>query len=341
MSKTFREPKWAFNAIQVRQDGQIEKVGLSRVQHVRIEKYIAALEAAASSTVANPIFSRYFVRESVIPTLGEIVPAGNIEYGFCQALHGEEAVMAAYRSRFGRSTQDVIIGIIAGSPGNIATPCGNCRDILLDDLGTDFEIVSGAADGGEAIVANMSHYLFSWFKTLSTIEIHPDLHNLIGLAIQHGDLLVNDAFSPKDVHPERRYHALIVTKVERFVGAHDVMCDYHPIYALRDAIRQARRKHDPFVQLVVIVCRGSGEISPHVMYKDRQHLLELNLQAELLAKEENDPPVFLATYDDERKVTGLWQTSVKQWLPLPFTSRNFGQEHIESLAKYYKGLSDN
>ncbi len=330
--------KWTFNAIQVRQDGQIEKVGLSPHQFTRIDKYIAALEAAASSTVANPIFSQYFVRESVVPVLGAIVPAGNIEYGLCQALHGEEAIVAAYRSRCGRSTQDVVIGIIAGSPGNIATPCGNCRDILLDDLGTDFEIVSGVADGGEAVVANMSHFLFSKFKTLSTIEIHPDLDNMIKVTIHHGDLLVNDAFSPKNVHPERKYHALIATKVERFVGAHDVMCDYHPIYALRDAIRQARRKHDPFVQSVVIVSKGSGEKAPHVMYKDRQHLLSLNLQAELLAKEENDPPVFLATYDDKHKVTGLWQTSVKQWLPLPFTSRNFGQEHIELLTNYYKGI---
>jgi len=329
---------WTFNTIQVKQDGQIEKIGLSPHQNTRIDKYVAALEAAAISTVANPIFSQYFVCESVAPTLGEIVPAGNIEYGLCQALHGEEAIVAAYRSMYGRSTQDVVIGIIAGNPGNIATPCGNCRDILLDDLGTDFEIVSGASDGGEAVVANMSHFLFSKFKTLSTIEIHPDLLNMIGLTIQHGEFLVNDAFSPKNVHPERKYHALIATKVQRFVGAHDVMCDYHPIYALRDAIRQARRKHDPFVQSVVIVSKGSGEHKPHVMYKDRQHLLSLNLQAELLAGEENDPPVFLATYDEEHKVTGLWQTSVKQWLPLPFTSRNFGQEHINFLTNYYKGL---
>lgn len=340
MSTTCRESKWVFNAIQIRQDGQIEKVELSPHQFTRIDKYVAGLETAESSTVANPIFSHYFVRESIVPTLGETVPAGNIEYGLCQSLHGEEAVVAAYRSRHGRSTQDVVIGIIAGSPGNIATPCGNCRDILLDDLGTDFEIVSGAAEGGEAIVVKMSDYLFSTFKTLSTTEIHPDLLNMIALTIQHGEYLVNDAFSPKDVHPERKYHALIATKVERFAGAHDIMCDYHPIYALRDAIRQARRKHDPFVQSVVIVSKGSGERAPHVMYKDRQHLLELNLQAELLAKEENDPPVFLATYDDERKVTGLWQTSVKQWIPLPFTSRNFGQEHIEFLTKYYKGLRE-
>ncbi|MBI2475180.1 hypothetical protein HYV69_02010 [Candidatus Uhrbacteria bacterium] len=338
MSKTCIESKWCFNAIQVRQDGQIEKVGLSPHQYTRIGKYVAALEAAASSTVANPIFSQYFVKESIVPTLGEIVPAGNIEYGLCQALHGEEAVVAAYRSRFGRSTQDVVIGIIAGSPGNIATPCGNCRDILLDDLGADFEIVSGAADGGEAIIANMSDYTFSKFEQLATYQVSNHFFDLVKFTIQHGEHLVNDVFSPKDAHPERKYHALICTDKDKYFGAHDVMCDYHPIYALRDAIRQARRACDPLVHSVMIVCKGSGEIAPHVMYKDRQHLLELNLQAELLTGKENDPPVFLATYNDEHKVTGLWQTSVKQWLPLPFTSRNFGQKYIELLTNYYKGL---
>lgn len=115
------------------------------------------------------------------------------------------------------------------------------------------------------------------------------------------------------------------------------MCDYHPVYALRDAIRQARRANDPFAQSVVIVSEDFGDKrAPQVMYKDRQHLLELNLQAELLAGKENNPPVWLATYGAQRRVTAAWRTSVKEWIPFPFIPRNFGQDFIEYLTSYFQ-----
>ena len=332
--------RWDFKTIRIIAPGDsIELVDLASKQKVKINKYIEALEVAAKSVVANPPFSNYFVKESIGLVDGEMLPAGNIEYGICQALHGEESAVAAFRAQYGRTNSgEIILGIVAGNPGNIATPCGNCRDIMLEDLGNDFEIVSGAADGGVAVVANMGHYLFSGFRSLGIPDIPSDVLDKIGVAIRQGALLVNDAYSPKHIHPERRYHALIATRNNSFVGARDVMCEYHPIYALRDAIRQARRVNDPFVQSVVIVCEDFGGGVPHVMYKDRQHLVELNLQAELLVGQENDPPVFLVTHDDKGQVVSARQTSVKEWIPLVFTPRNFGPEFVEHLTNYFRGL---
>lgn len=331
--------KWDFKSLCFNSSGMTELVDLSPAQQARIGEYVGALEVAAKSTVANPSFSKYFVKESVGLVGGEMLPAGNIEYGLCQALHGEELAVSTFRSRFGRNCEkDMVLGIVAGSPGNIATPCGNCRDIMLEDFGTDFEIVSGAADGGTATVVNMSQYLFSEFKRMDVADIPESVLKKIGSAIWQGNILINDAYSPKLVHPERRYNALISTPRSDYVGARDVMCEYHPIYALRDAIRQARRASDPFVQSVIIVCEDFGGGAPHVMYKDRQHLLELSLQAELLDEQENNPPVFLATYTEKDGVVSVWRTSVKEWLPLAFSPRNFGPEFVAYLAEYFRGL---
>lgn len=332
--------KWSFKAVRLGPGREVELVDLSLAQAARIQEYTRALRAAARSTVAKPLFSNYFVRESIGPRDGKPKPAGNIEYGLCQSLHGEESAVTAFRTHYGRGgSRKPLLGIIAGSPGNIATPCGNCRDILLDDLGSDFEIVSGAADGGIAIVTKMRDYLFPSPRKIGRLDAKPEVLTRMRIAIRDGELLVNDAYSPKDKHPERRYHALIATTSANFVGARDVMCEYHPIYPLRDAVRQARRADSPFVRFAVIVCEDFGGRPPHVMYKDRQHLFELNLQGELLMDQECDPPVYLATYNSQtKKIVSVWRTSVKEWLPLPFSPRNFGQAFVDHLTKYFEGL---
>lgn len=329
--------KWNFKNARLNASGCMSLEDISPKQKARVNKYTKALEVATKSAVANPPFSNYFVKVGVGAVRGKMLPGGNIEYGICQALHGEESAVAAFRSHYGRKkVGNAVLRIIAGNPGSITTPCGNCRDIMLEDLGADFEIVSGAASGGVAVVAKMSQYLFYGFGSLAVGNLHPDTLCKMKVAIHEGALLVNDAYSPEHVHPERRYHALITTRHNSFVGARDVMCDYHPIYALRDATRQARRANDPYVHSVYIVCEDFDGRPPHVMYKDRQHLLELNLQAELLTGEENNPPVFLATYDAQRRVTRAWETSVKEWLPFPFIPRAFGKEFIENLTNYYQ-----
>lgn len=327
--------KWTFKTIQVNAAGVHELVDLFPGQKARIRRYIKTLLAAKHSVVAKPFFSNYFVKASIGAANGAPVPAGNIEYGLCQALHGEESAVAAFRSRYGKGGKDIVLGFTGGTPGNIPAPCGNCRDIMLDTLGSDFEIVSGADDGGVAIVAKMSQYLFEDYRSGHEDEV-------FAISIEHAvkecESLANDAYSPKNVYPERNYCAVVVTDSTRYFGAHDIMCDYHPIYALRDAIRQARRANDSFLRYVVVICRNANGRPPYVMYKDRQHLAEFNLQGELLRGEEKDPPVFLAAYNSQNRMSRIWCTSVKQWLPFAFTPHAFGPEFIKHLAAYYHNL---
>ncbi|MDP3947633.1 MAG: hypothetical protein Q8Q41_03015 [bacterium] len=361
--------KWDFREVKTA-NGKTELVEPSPERRERIPRYVEALETALTSQVADPRFSNYYVLESLGTHEHPPVPGGNIEYGFCQALHAEEAAVAALRARYGRfdwterrdklgrrrirTNEDMVLGIIAGVPGLIASPCGNCRDIMMSDLGWEFEIVSGAKDGGIAVVAKMRDYLMEDYEVVPLDGMgRRELRywrNAVAETLEEGETLENNAYLPADYHrPGRVYYAVIETKRANYFGAHDVMCEYHPIYALRDAVRQARRANDPFVRSVLIVADAGnlgsigGTFPPQVMYKDRQHLAELNVQAELLSGKEPDPTVFLATYDGElyrrlKKVAvkKLWATSVKEWLPFAFTPKNFGPEFVEHLTAYYK-----
>ena len=343
--------KWDFRSLGFTKDGGQKLAPLSIDQKLRVSAYANALRTALESNVANPRFSNYFVREG-IGRLGEkALPAGNIEYGLCQSLHGEESAVAAFRSARGRYThaEDVVVGIIQPKPGEIATPCGNCRDIMLEDLGKECEIVSGYADGGIAVVASLEHYLFEDFFRLPdiydfnfdaivTAELgmpRMEFETWVHSTLREGERLANDAYSPADIHPERKYAVALITAQGYFIGARDIMCDYHSIYPIRDAVRQARRSGDVAFHSVVIVSENPGDTLPHVMYKDRQHLLELNIQAELTLNEERNPPVFLVAHRDGI-ITGLWKTSVKEWLPLPFSPYAFGPEFVEHLKNYFQ-----
>lgn len=334
---------WDFKTLSARNDSS-KIIDLSSEQQIKIPQYHQALTTAISSKVSSPTFSNYFVKESVVNN-SKTIPAGNIEYGHCQALHGEESAVAAFRSfSDDNNTKDLVLGIVAGKPGDVPNPCGNCRDIMIDTFGTDFEIASGAPEGGLAIVTPMQTLLFEEPKEItSRIELVneldmylDDFKKLVNLTVTKGKDLTNDAYSPSGINPERKYYALIMTGKKQFFGGRDVMVDYHPIYALRDAIRQSRRAKDPFIKRVIIVAEEPDITMPHVMYKDRQHLLELNLQAELVKNKQQDPPVFLVSLDESGKLNKVWKTSVKQWLPFPFNPGDFGNEFVKHLSAYHK-----
>jgi len=304
-------------------------------------KYERAMEIAAASQVANPKFSNYFCKESAVIHNGNGVSAGNIEYGLCQALHGEESAVSAFRSVYGRGKKKPLVLAIISSddPRDLAAPCGNCRDIMLDDFGPDFEIVSGRAEGGLAVVAKMSDYLFDKPRIDSGF-MFPAIRDWALETLSVGQSMENDPYSPRNLYPERRYYVSLATKENKYFGAHHLMCDYHPVYAMERAILKAMDiKKDPFVACVMVVASHAGPkpLLPHVMYRDRQHLYELNLYKDLIVDHELDrldPSIYLCSVNQERKVDCLWRTTVKEWLPFPFSPMNFGREFLQHLKNY-------
>lgn len=302
--------------------------------------YETALVNAAVSFVPNPIFSHYHVRESVMSAQrgGEPVFAGNIEYGLCQALHGEESAVAAFRSRVdGRTDNEPkVLAVIVPPESLTIAPCGNCRDILRQEFGPDTEIVAGSADGGKAMVARLADFLGRDSQPINYIS--PILQGEVEQCVRDGEYILNDVYSPSRAYPQRHYYAMIVTPLHRWIGAHDIMCDYHPTYALEDAVRQARRAHDPFIDHVVIVGyrQGLSPIPdiPDVMFRDRQRLYELNMYQEYFNGRTYNPLVYLVSDVDDSGKRRMGVTSTKEWLPYPFSPTLFGPQFMAEFRKH-------
>jgi cytidine deaminase len=289
------------------------------------------LTRAVGANASWPVFSGYEVRVSIAQKGQPPRPAGNCEYGLCQAIHGEEAAVAVFLSLHGYIKADApVLAAVAHKAGNVPACCGNCRDVLRAVFGSDLEVVAGHPDGGTAVVVPMSAYLVDSYPRAKAANVLTD-----GTALEawdKGDRLVNDAFSPEG-HDLRKYAAVVVTERGSYFGGRQVMCDYHPIYAVEDAIRAAERKGDTFLREVFIVCQGDGSLPPDVMYRDRQRLHGFTMQSLLAGGREIEPLVLLATIQGTL-VTGLWYTTVKRWLPIPFTARKFAD--MTRLEAYYK-----
>ncbi|HLD39478.1 MAG TPA: hypothetical protein VJB05_04165 [archaeon] len=313
---------WEFKAIR-KEAGKTVFADLSVEQQGRIPQYEEALRYAEQTQVPNPTFSNFYVRASA-GVNSEYVQGGNIEYGFCQALHSEESLVAAVRSRMGRHDGMPIIAF--SSLGLEPTCCGNCRDVLFDDFEYG-EIVSGSPAGGIASVATFDDIKFDGFRGTTP---YVGLCRLAAKINKRGEELVKDAYSGSQRH-ERNYFVGITTDSGfYYVGAHDVACDFQPIYAGRDAMRQARRSRDPFIKSIIVV----SQEKPRVMYKDRQHLLELNIDGEMLSGQERNPPIFLVSFKNE--VTGMWGARLKETMPFPFMVTAFGDEFIDKYKAWCK-----
>ncbi len=347
------DPKWDFKTIKRPVAGAVELIDLppEKSKRMSIVAYGNALRIAAQSQVPNPKFSNYFVRGGIGHELG--YEAGNIEYGLCQALHCEESAVNAWRANRLRFP-----GVLAFSSKreevsvNNITPCGNCRDIMRDELGPDFDIVCGSPNGGLAIVMSVSDFLLEEYRpfdvyTQSFEDKLPGLkansytlRNLAQITLRSGQLQAYDPYSPAGVHPERRYYVHLLTEKRGYFGTRYVGCDYHPMYPVEHAVMQAFVSKDVYIRALIVVTENGQGVPPHVMYRDRQQLLaELNTAAEVMTGREQDPPVYLLSLDGTHpgfEVTGCWVTSVKQWLPFPFAPTAFGDEFMTHLKQYYK-----
>jgi len=336
--------EWEFKRAVPTRCGGWEVKPLDNDQLERLRSYQMSLEEAKDSKISNPVFSKYHVRSCVVSSDKTRSRGGNIEYGLCQALHGEESVVVSFRDSHQGAffSHPGVLGLIAGAPGNPATPCGNCRDILLDEFGTDFEVVSGAGEGGLALVVKFEDYLFDRFEKINQRDL-ADWINIKDLEslIKQGRRLEDIPYFDGKVHPERRYFAVVTGKNgKQYVGASEGLVDYHTNYALRDALRTMRKEGGFMPSDVIIIGESESNTPPHVMYKDRQHLLERIDRGIPLSGfgPELDVSVTLINVNPEKfSVVSAWQTSAREWLPMPFTPANLGSELNAHLKEYDEG----
>ena len=248
----------------------------------------------------------------------------------------------------------IVLAFAAKQEAGSLTPCGNCRDILRDAFGESFEFVCGSPGGGVAVDAKMSDMLFSDYQqVISWGRVLPvqfskefcaveSFFNSLPEIVQEARLIECDTYStpnpfvPRAVHPERKYFACIVTDMNTYFGAHYVRCEYHPVYAGEIAgIRvELARDYSP-IRAVYFVRETNLNVPPDVMYRDRQHLMELTFGRQVLLGKELNPPVYLGTVSGGT-TTNVWRTTVKEWLPDRFSPHNFGDEFNEHLRNYYE-----
>jgi cytidine deaminase len=239
--KTSEELNSIWNFKQVKKIEEIlHFVSLPEKLKKRIKDYDEVLRVASASEIADPIFSKYFVKEAIGPEGMTKIPAGNIEYGYKQALHGEEAAITAFRRDFNDyGGKQIILGIVAGEEGNIPSPCGNCRDFLSDfAYAEQIDVVSGTENGGIATVSSFKDYLFDDYRVLK-----PEMKKLkeIDFEVRRiRDLAKRWTYDPdsssSSLFPERNYQVLLRTINWPYHAGHRVGADYHPVYAIENAI---------------------------------------------------------------------------------------------------------
>lgn len=353
-------PQWELVGLKL-VDGAPVYTPLTEKQQARVADYQQVLQVAADSDLAHPIYSGFHVQEAIGPIgkpklnrnqlaenreYGEYealhdmpakkFPSGNLEYGKNKALHGEEFSVVMFEANYQNYDGDLVLAVI--TPG-IASCCGNCRDILLDMLNGHperLEIVNGTVDGGKAPVYSFKTMLFEDYMpyipdkvTEAAIDLEIDL-------IKKRAKEYNPYAGQNDLYPERNYRAGIRSQVDFYPAAFHGFADFHPTYPLTRAILQAEVHDDIFINNVVILTKNEEGNPPNVMYADRQHLLEQNQIQEDILEREIDPPVFLVNETSQGRQ--IWRTSIKEWLPFPFSADKFGEDFRKYFADYNRNF---
>lgn len=340
-------PKWNLMRLATASDGARSLAPLTKEQEPMAPWYEMLLARAAEAECGSPIFSDYHVKGCI--AAGELTHAyaENIEYGHYQALHSEEAAVAALVSRL--NSMDCltppVLAIVAGHGSgdtveSFTMPCGNCRDFLRDTISEHgCTLLLGTLDGGTGVVATLHDAFFDHYARVPLDRIDV-MDTWVAKTIREGAKASDNPYFNPDKCPLRNYVVALTTGESQisdrtYFGGTQNDEDFHPDYPIEIALLQAKLARDPYVRSLVVVAEGDGSAPPDVMYRDRQRLLSAVIRRELLTGKRYDLPVRLFTHTNG-KLTGAWKTSAEEWLPLPFSPRNFGLEFLGDYTAYLK-----
>ena len=106
--------------------------------------------ARAAATKAYAPYSRFNVGCAIESAEGEVVTGANMEnacyrLGIC----AEQSALTAAQHAFGLD-QVARVAVVGGSDATVCTPCGGCRQAILEAAqlsGRDVEIICSSGDG--------------------------------------------------------------------------------------------------------------------------------------------------------------------------------------------------
>jgi cytidine deaminase len=112
------------------------------------EELIALARAAAAKAYAP--YSKFHVGCAIESADGEVVTGANMEnacyrLGMC----AEQSALTAAQHKFGLD-KVARIAVVGGTDATVCTPCGGCRQAILEAAqlsGRDVEIICGSGDG--------------------------------------------------------------------------------------------------------------------------------------------------------------------------------------------------
>jgi cytidine deaminase len=107
-------------------------------------------QARAAAAKAYAPYSNFHVGCAIESTTGEVVTGANMEnacyrLGIC----AEQSALTAAQHTFGLD-QVARIAVVGGTDATVCTPCGGCRQAILEAAqlsGRDVEIMCGSGDG--------------------------------------------------------------------------------------------------------------------------------------------------------------------------------------------------
>jgi cytidine deaminase len=112
------------------------------------EQLLALAREAAAKAYAP--YSKFKVGCAIESMEGEVVTGANVENAcYRLGLCAEQSALAAAQHKFGLH-KIALIAVVGGTDAIVCTPCGGCRQAILEAAqlsGRDVEIVCGSGDG--------------------------------------------------------------------------------------------------------------------------------------------------------------------------------------------------
>jgi len=335
--------EWNLSGVKFEGD-KTEQVPLTGLNVTKQHETKTAIFAAFRSNLADPQQSKYIVGGSIGYFGEQKLPAGNTEYGLATADHMEQRAKTTHEFNQGRIGFDkpAVMAIVVGSEGGYAGSCGNCRDVLRDTPGAieHLTMVDAFREGGSAIVFSFKDLLVDSYPQKA--KVTQDEETAINKAIKETahPRTSFDVYGKSPLVARRTYALQINTDEGDHTWGPNTDHAFHTTTAAEVAQIMMRQDGNPFFHRAVFVGAETDGSPPDVLYRDRQTLSTMNLDQELLIGQEFNPDILLATYDKNKNISTVWETRLKDMLPLPFTPRNFGPEFMEYLKnevrKYYE-----
>lgn len=304
------------------------------------KKIIPKLLRAASHAITNPSQSGFNVMTAAINNHGKIVVGGNREYGFSRAyVHGEEAVSSSMCSQYPGTAME---GIGFWGENMSIIPCGNCRDVLVEEWPENLLFVAG--NEKKAKVARLSTFLHESSPSEEALHIAHDMSpELLDLAVNAARRGVK-GYLPRKRQDEVYSICIVDEAGEVFPGSLDTTVAYDatsPGVAARQVYRNrvagASTEVNPITRIIATRLSANGEL-PHVLYRDRNALADLD-EVSKATQEQQPAQVLLVGVDYTGSIQNAATTDAKEWLPHPFTNWELGD--TEALRREFGDLVEN